>query len=84
MISDDLNKLYHQLCAIEDEGLPVSQGDVIYGLLNAFNIESVTHLVQIIKDAQELKEGLIKAGENLSWVEYNLKPFKELVRKAHE
>jgi hypothetical protein len=84
MISDDLNKLYHQLCAIEDEGLPASQGDVIYGLLSAFNIESVTHLVQIIRDAQELKEGLIKAHECLDIIDYELKPFKEMVRKAHE
>ena len=83
MISDELTQLHQELCAIEDEGMPVSQGDVIYGLLRAFGSDSITHVVQQIKHAQELKEGLIRAEENAQWIEFNLMPFKEMVRRAH-
>ena len=84
MISDELTQLHQELCAIEDEGYPVSQGDVIYGLLRAFGSDSITHVVQQIKHAQELKEGLIRAEENLFEVSALLKPFQEMVRRAQD
>lgn len=83
MISDELARLHQELCAIEDEGIPVPQGDVLYGLLRAFGSDSITHVIQQIKQAQELKEGLMAAHESLDLIDYELKPFKEMVRRAH-
>lgn len=84
MISDELARLHQELCAIEDEGIPVPQGDVLYGLLRAFGSDSITHIIQQIKHAQELKEGLIKAGEDLEAIEYHLTPLHKLFRRAND
>ena len=84
MISDELTQLHQELCAIEDEGMPVSQGDVIYGLLRAFGSDSITHVVQQIKHAQALKEGLMRASDNLDDIIYLLRPYQEMTRRAHD
>ena len=84
MISDELARLHQELCAIEDEGIPVPQGDVLYGLLRAFGSDSITHVVQQIKHAQELKEGLIRSSDNLNDIIYLLRPYQEMTRSAHD
>lgn len=61
----------------------MSAYEVANGLMEAFNTMSVSHTLQLIREAQEIREALIAASENLDWIHYNLKPFSEAVRKAN-
>jgi hypothetical protein len=52
--------------------------------MEAFGTQSSAHLVQIIRDAVAVKEKVLDAEESFQEINYNLKRFDEILRRAHD
>jgi hypothetical protein len=81
--SDNLTKLCQEASILELEDQPIPSHWLVYGLMEAFETQSPAHMVQIIRDAVEVKEKVLAAEENLNEINYNLKRFEEILRRAN-
>jgi hypothetical protein len=82
--SDNLTKLCQEASILELEDQPIPSHWLVYGLMEAFETQSSAHLVQVIRDAVEVKEKVLAAEENLDEINYNLKRFEEILRRAND
>jgi hypothetical protein len=81
---DELVRLEQTLIALERDGEIMPTFVFALQLRNCFSAESFSHLVQLIKDAQLLREGLIEAADNVDEAIYALKPLEALLRQARD
>ena len=82
--SDNLTKLCQEASVLELEDQPIPSHWLVYGLMEAFGTQSSAHLVQIIRDAVAVKEKVLDAEESFQEINYNLKRFDEILRRAHD
>ncbi len=58
--------------------------EAINGLMEAFGSDSLGHTIQQIRDAVTLKESVLEASGSFNEIQYNLKAFETILRKAHD
>jgi hypothetical protein len=80
--SDYLTKLHQTACALENDGQQISNNEVVYELVAAWDCLSVPHVLQVIRDLQKLKEELSEKEECLQEIIYDLNNFNEIVRRS--
>jgi hypothetical protein len=82
--SDNLTKLCQEASILELADQPIPSHWLVYGLMEAFGTQSTAHLVQIIRDAVEVKEKLLRYEENLTEIQYSISKLEEILRRAHD